>query len=615
MERWTLKPAPTDADDRRHVLHFQGEMKDFLLILKRFGAICGRPDRGAAEPGYNFKVFLNKPGPEVLENLSSFLTELVPAPPAALEPEAATLPEISVRSEPADGETPPPALEPDSAQPPPLEPPSLEQPPLEPPPLEPPPEPAPPPIEQLPLAETTSENVPPMEPLPPQPPVEQLPLTEEPTAPAEPAPAAAPEPAPMVQAQAAPRAERAFWGLERKLDEKRDFDALLVGSYNRFAHAAATSVVGSPGTMYNPLFIHGGPGVGKTHMLNAIGSGLGKAVSPENILLTSGTRLSSAAAQASAAGRLPEILGLAERKKCLLIDDIHLITATEATQAALAKVFAHFLGQNLQVVITSLYPPKALGALEEALKISFARGSAVEMKVPGVEPQRDMVMASFSRHGTDLNNDENNMFHDKLGGNFFESLRWVRRLLCLKQLREAVKKDVQMSDLIAELFTPVTTTPGSDMPTAEDLEKLKAFSLPAQEASARALAVLFPKGSDALSNWMIYRFYDSASAVGTSQGYRYVLVDSYDPEQPFGVPFQIGEMCRGAGAEAALILGPGPQSKLSERTAEFAHAVKHILSDQEVAMGWVPYAATTSPVPFLHAHLDFLAQWSLPLCE
>ena len=154
MEKWSLKPAPTQTDERRHVLHFQGDTKDFVLILKRFGAICGRPNRTAVEPGFNFKVYLNKPGPETLDDLSSFLTELSPPPsePAAVEaqspaaegqppaPEPA-LPEIQIRSEPP---APPP----------------------------------PPPIEQAPPAETTSEQAPASGPLPPPASIEQLPLAE-----------------------------------------------------------------------------------------------------------------------------------------------------------------------------------------------------------------------------------------------------------------------------------------------------------------------------------------------------------------------------------------------------------------------------------------------------
>jgi len=105
--------------------------------------------------------------------------------------------------------------------------------------------------------------------------------------------------------------------------------------------------------------------------------------------------------------------------------------------------------------------------------------------------------------------------------------------------------------------------------------------------------------------WLVERFYQVGAAFGLQQTYRHVLCESYDSEQPLGVPFQIGDSCRRSQAQAALVLGPPRETRLAAREGEFSHAVRHILDSVGVAAGWVPFAETTTTRPFLAAHLDF----------
>jgi len=299
MEKWTIRPSPAPFDPHRHVLLIRGEMKDISLILKKFGALCGRPTPVKEPEGYNFSLHLHGMTERGMDRLTAALDEMLPRQEGTEAWAAAVLEAAS---------------------------------------------PAPP-----------AEEAP-----------ELIPLTPEPSAFAplpepEPAPAiATPEPEPAVSAPPA------LWGLAEKLDERLNLDSLTVGPFNRFAHAAATSVVGSPGTMYNPLFLHGPPGVGKSHMLHAIGLALVGGFSEEEIVLTSGPRLAHAASFALAEGRSGEIEAFLKNAKALLVDDVHLLAVTEENRAFLAKVFDLFFSGSLQVVMTSLYPPRGLAALEEA---------------------------------------------------------------------------------------------------------------------------------------------------------------------------------------------------------------------------------------------------------
>jgi len=371
--------------------------------------------------------------------------------------------------------------------------------------------------------------------------------------------------------------------------------------------------------MYNPLFLHGPPGTGKTHTLQAIAVGLSRSLGEGRVVLTSGPRLACAVSAALSEGGLGEIKASLGKAKALLVDDIHLLAVTEHNRSALARVFGLFQDRSLQVAFASLYPPKALGALEDSLSLSFERG-AVDLKPPSPAAQLEIIRAFCDRNGVALNAREIMAFHERLGPNAFEAARWLRRLAAMSGLPELASRAPSAEEMIPLLFAeaPIPREggaasgelePGSlDFPTAAQLAGLKGFPSPAPGPRALGLAVLAPQGEEErLSPWMVARFHQAGARYGLSSAYRLVLVASYDPGQPFGVPFEIGERCLKAGAQAALIMGPPDHSSLAGQAAEFSHAVGHILESLGIAMAAIPWRGTTSDGNFLRAHLDLAA--------
>lgn len=591
MEKWSIRPDPTSYDPRRHVLLLKGTMQDIAGILRRFGAMCGRPAPVNMPEGYNYSLYLHGLTQLGMERMSAALNEMCPA--MADKPSAA-------------GGLPPPgaALPAQPLTPPPLTPPapSAPLPPLQP--ITPLPAPPAPALEAAPvLIPLTPEaaNPPP------------APVLAPPTPAPAPAAAASVAPTPLPAAAAAAPgavlAEKPLWGLRQSLDARWTFDTLLVGSYNRFAHAAATSVVSAPGSMYNPLFLHGGPGVGKSHMIHAIGKGLAQALAEENVIVTTGARLARAATKALAAGKAGELEAALGKAKALLVDDIHLIAVTDANRAELAKLFALFFGANLQVVFTSVYPPKALGALEEALKISFAKGWAVDMKPHTAAVQTDILGVAFDKAALSLSGDEIKEFIEMLGPNQAEAVRWAKRLVTLNAIANKAGQPAKIPDLYRILFDPGVAA--KELPDPKDLETARGFKPPPPGPEAINLAVLLPKGQEAMAGWVQSQFY-KAAPFGVSRSFRHVLVGSYDAGQPFGVPFQIGELCERAGAQAALVVGPPADSNLAARAGEFSHAVVHILEGLDAGMGWIPHRGTVSLAHFLRAHIDISAVTAPP---
>jgi chromosomal replication initiation ATPase DnaA len=434
-----------------------------------------------------------------------------------------------------------------------------------------------------------------------------LPASVPVTPPPAPVPAAPPPIAtPIARTVAAP--SRPLWGAQEVFNEKQTFETLSVGAYNRFAHAAAMSVVGAPGQMYQPLFIYGAPGVGKTHMLHAIGAALAKVMPGETLWLTTGSGMARAASCAMTEGKLSELEELAKKAKALLIDDIHLMAVTDQNQGALARLFKVFFDKNLQVVITSVYPPKALGALEEALKISFARGWSVDMKIPNPDVQKDLIQAHIDRLEAGITQDDVKLFQERMVGSYQDFQRYVRRWQTLAKHRQSRGQAAAAYEALGVLFNPGPPADGKETPSEPALDAAQGFTPPPPGPGALNLAVIVPKGRERYAPWLLSRFYEVGGKFLFQETYRNVAVDVYDPEQPFGVPFQIGEACQRCAAQACLILGPGPETKLAARSSEFSHAVGHILDSFGVAAGWIPLTGSTFTQPFLLAHLDFINQ-------
>jgi hypothetical protein len=594
MEKWEIRATPSADDPDRHVLLLQGGPADVAALLKKFGALMGRPAPAQAE-GFNLSLVLHRLKPSAREKLDAWLTKAAPPVPA-LAPEAA-LPAASAPPTPAPLASPPPPM-PELAPPPPM--PAL--------PAAPPPVPlAAPAVEppSIPALKPAEAEKPPLVSLSPPTPVP----APQPAAPPTPAPvtiaslstiAPLPVAPPPAGVSVPPPPAPAQFQMAVELRAGWTLDTMLVGAYNRFAHAAAMSVVTSPGTMYNPLFLYGVPGTGKSHMLNAIGAALSKGLGGAVLISTSGSRLSRAVNAAIARGGLGEIEARVAASKALLIDDIHLVALSDHNKDALAKVFKSFFDRKLQVVITSLYPPKSLGALEEALKFSFSKGWSVDLKMPSPATQKDMIASAAERAAAALGDVELSLLHEKLSAWGYNDLTvWLKRVAVYKKAQEASGKTFILDEMLKATYEPLLA--GATEPATLSGAS---FTPPQPPANAEPIAVIVPKGYDGLGAYAAAQLYDVGRKHGFPRIFRHVLWETYDPAVPFGVPFLIGELCSRAGVTSALIVGPAPETPLGPRSAEFAHAVRRILESFGIELAFVPFNSMKLEAHYLNAHLD-----------
>ena len=175
------------------------------------------------------------------------------------------------------------------------------------------------------------------------------------------------------------------------LNPKYTFDTFVVGSNNSFAHAASLAVAESPGEAYNPLFIYGGVGLGKTHLMHSIAHFILENDPSKNVLYVTSETFTNELIEALKAGKTGSELAMTKfREKyrnndVLLIDDIQFIIGKESTQEEFFHTFNHLHVSGKQIIISSDKPPKDIETLEARLRTRFEWGLIADISSPDYE--------------------------------------------------------------------------------------------------------------------------------------------------------------------------------------------------------------------------------------
>ena len=169
------------------------------------------------------------------------------------------------------------------------------------------------------------------------------------------------------------------------LNPKYTFDTFIVGKNNELAHAAAQAVAAKPGETYNPLFIYGGVGLGKTHLIQAVGQKMLHDNPQVKILYVSSEKFTNEFISSVKEGHAKEFKDRYRSVDLLLIDDIQFIGGKEQTQEEFFHTFNELHQQGKQVVMTGDRPPKAIPALEDRLRSRFEWGMIADISAPDLE--------------------------------------------------------------------------------------------------------------------------------------------------------------------------------------------------------------------------------------
>lgn len=172
------------------------------------------------------------------------------------------------------------------------------------------------------------------------------------------------------------------------LNPKYTFDTFVVGSYNKLAHSAAQAVAEDPGRAYNPLFLYGGPGLGKTHLMHSIGHQILKHNPDANILYVTSEDFTNEVIESIRSGNAAAMTKLREKYRTvdvLMVDDIQFIIGKESTQEEFFYTFNALHSTEKQIILTSDRPPKEMETLEERFRSRFGWGMIADINAPDYE--------------------------------------------------------------------------------------------------------------------------------------------------------------------------------------------------------------------------------------
>ncbi len=206
-------------------------------------------------------------------------------------------------------------------------------------------------------------------------------------------------------AAASHSADPVFASPTSQLNQKFRFDNYVVGSCNQFAHAAARAVANSPSRSYNPLFIYGGSGMGKTHLMHAIGTALSEQYSSMRIVYTSSERFMNEMIGCIKSDRMPAFHRYYRSADVLLIDDIHILAGKERTQEEFFHTFNELHEHQKQIVVSSDSTPKGTPGLVERLRSRFEWGLMVDIQPPDLETKMAILDKKAEIEGVNLPED------------------------------------------------------------------------------------------------------------------------------------------------------------------------------------------------------------------
>jgi chromosomal replication initiator protein len=189
------------------------------------------------------------------------------------------------------------------------------------------------------------------------------------------------------------------------LNPRYMFSNFIVGSANRLAHAASLSVAERPGHAYNPLFLYGGVGLGKTHLMHAIGNAVTAKFPRKRVVYATSEKFTNEFITSIQQGKIDEFRARYRRIDLLLIDDIQFIADKERTQEEFFHTFNTIHEDGKQIVLSSDRPPKAILTLEERLRSRFEWGLIADLTAPDLETRIAILRAKAEEQGVLITSD------------------------------------------------------------------------------------------------------------------------------------------------------------------------------------------------------------------
>ena len=444
---------------------------------------------------------------------------------------------------------------------------------------------------------------------------------------------------------------------ELSLNKNYTFEEFIIGPNNRFTAAAAQAVADNPGKIYNPFFIYGGVGLGKTHLMHAVGHYVRKKTPNLKILYLTTEKFMSEVIESIRRGGLQMMREYYREVDLLLIDDIQFLVESESTQEEFFHTFNVLHQSGRQIIITSDRPPKQLTTLEDRLRSRFEWGLIADIKSPNLETRVAILKKKGETEHLLL--DDNIMLYiaSKLKSNIRELEGFLKRINAYATLtHQEVNMDLVrtlMSDLLpadeadepaAAQQIPVSRPPVVSAPPpqqvrepapAPQVEPPAPPPPPKPEAPAPVpepirpkqtvnvtpaapkpviqneqsesngktveVAFFFPENTEEELTKVKDRFRDVIKKHKLKFQLEGTFERAYEYKGKINYAF-FSELCKTNGVSIAIVLGPPPESNLD--VDDFSNLLATVMDDEKISLQFIPWAEMNKDYRYLNLSLD-----------
>lgn len=280
---------------------------------------------------------------------------------------------------------------------------------------------------------------------------------------------------------------------QHMLNPKYTFETFVIGSGNRFAHAASLAVAEAPAKAYNPLFIYGGVGLGKTHLMHAIGHYVLEHNPMAKVVYLTSEKFTNEFINSIRDNRPDDFRNKYRNVDILLIDDIQFLAGKESTQEEFFHTFNTLHEENKQIIISSDRPPREIPTLEDRLRSRFEWGLITDITPPDLETRIAILRKKAKADGLDIPNEVMLYIANQIDSNIRELEGALIRVVAYSSLEN---KDIN-ADLAAEALKSIIPSSKPRVITIQDIQRVvgEQFGVKLEDFSAkkRTKSIAFPR--------------------------------------------------------------------------------------------------------------------------